>query len=53
MTATIIPLRKPDNLRRAFDLIDSLNDTELSPSQETALDEALTCLQKEIEERHG
>lgn len=53
MTAKIIHLNKPDNIRKAFELIDSLKDTELSPEQEGIADEALACLQKEIEERNG
>ena len=47
----VIPIR-PDPLRKAFEVIDTLKDTKLSPGQERIADEALSWLQKAIEERY-
>lgn len=52
MTATIHQLR-PDYTRRAFDLIDSLHETELSKSQQEIVEQALCCLEKAIEVKNG
>lgn len=48
MTATIHQLR-PDHIRRAFDLIDSLHETGLSNHQQEIVEAALSCLEKAIE----
>ncbi|KMV67784.1 hypothetical protein WB66_11010 [bacteria symbiont BFo1 of Frankliniella occidentalis] len=49
MTAEIIPIRKPDAIREAYELIDRLADTELSIEQTALVDRALGCIQKAID----
>lgn len=48
----VIPLR-PDPLRNLYELIDKLNDTELTISQQSITDEALALVQKIIEASHA
>jgi hypothetical protein len=48
----VIPLR-PDPLRNLYELIDKLNDTELTISQQSITDEALALVQKMIEASHA
>lgn len=53
MTAEIIPIRKPDPIREAYELIDLLADAGLSLEQTALADRALGCIQKAIEEKYG
>lgn len=47
--SNVIQLHKPDYLRQAYDFIDNLTDTSLTPEQTRIADEALSCIQKAIE----
>lgn len=46
--SNIIPLHT-DYLRQAFELIENLNDTWLSKKQQAIVEQALCCLEKQIE----
>lgn len=46
--SNVIPLHT-DYLRQAFELIEGLNDTWLSKKQQTIVDQALCCLEKQVE----
>lgn len=46
--SNVIPLHT-DYLRQAFELIESLNDTCLSKKQQAIVEQALCCLEKQIE----
>lgn len=46
--SNVIPLHT-DYLRQAFDLVESLNDTWLSKKQQAIVEQALCCLEKQIE----
>lgn len=48
----VIPIRR-DPLRNLYELIDKLNDTELTISQQSITDEALALVQKMIEDSHA
>ncbi|MGK3125954.1 hypothetical protein ACCY16_17690 [Candidatus Pantoea formicae] len=50
MANNVIPI-PPDPLRKAYELVDSIYGTSLSPEQTRRLDEAIGYLQKAIEER--
>lgn len=46
--SNVIPLHT-DYLRQAFGLIESLSDTRLSSKQQAIVEQALCCLEKQIE----
>lgn len=46
--SNVIPLHT-DYLRQAFELIEGLNDTWLSKKQQAIVEQALCCLEKQIE----
>lgn len=48
----VIPL-KPEPLRKLYELIDSIHDTQLTPEQKRIINEALALVQRIIEAKHG
>ena len=46
--SNVIPLHT-DYLRQAFELIENLNDPWLSKTQQAIVEQALCCLEKQIE----